>query len=328
MNGIISISLVVIFFTVFSSFFLLNTIFPVQNAGMVEHPFFSLETNSEEKLVFLFGSSMVAQLNVTKIDRMVSQFNDEYTVYNVAYNGDTTNKRILFIGEFVSLKPKIVFYGISYDTFVPSYDERVEMKEKELFLPNPKSSFEELINSNNLKFGPFNPKITSLGAIRDVLSFTGLFPSTSTNKIHLPNAPFSFFAEYQRIIHTDSENLERYTPIEEIKNVKISIEDNKRIKNFKTIIKKLHDNDIEVVILIAPLHETFLSHVPKSEHTKLYRIIDEIANEYNLDVYDLQNKYADLPIWMDVTHVAYNENSMIYSEDVAKKIISEINKED
>ena len=328
MNGIISISLVIIFFTVFSSFFLLNTIFPVQNAGMVEHPFFSLETNSEEKSVFLFGSSMVAQLNVTKIDRMVSQFNDEYTVYNVAYNGDTPNKRILFIGEFISLKPKMVFYGISYQTFVPSWDEMVEMKEKESFLPNPKLAFKELINSNNLKFGPFNPKITSLGAIRDVLSFTGLFPSSSANKINLPNAPFSYFAEYQRIIHTDSANLERYTSIEEIKNVKISVEDNKKIENFKTIIKKLHDNDIEVVILIAPLHETFLSHVPKSEHTKLYRIIDEIANEFNLDVYDLQNKYADLPIWMDVTHVAYNENSMIYSEDVAKKIISEINKGD
>ena len=49
-----------------------------------------------------------------------------------------------------------------------------------------------------------------------------------------------------------------------------------------------------------------------------------VKNTFITDNFLLQNKYADLPIWMDVIHVAYNENSMIYSEDVAKKIISEI----
>jgi len=324
MNGVISISLVVVFLIVFSSFFLLSIIFPVENAGMLQNEFFSMEINSKEKLVFLMGSSMVAQLNVTKIDEMVSQFNDEYTVYNVAYNGDTPNKRLLNIDKLISLKPKMVVYGISYDTFGLSYEEKIENNEKDLFLPDPKDVFDELINSNNQKFGPFNPKITSIKFIREFFSFTGLFPPTSANKIYLPNAPFSYFAEYQRVIHTDDVNLERYTTIEDIKGVKIPLENNERVKNFKTIIKKLHDNDIEIVLLIAPLHETYLSHVPKSEYTELYKIIDDVKNEFNLQVYDIQNKYANLPIWMDVTHVAYDKKSMIYSEELAKEIISKI----
>ena len=231
----------------------------------------------------------------------------------------------MYIDEFIALKPKIVFYGISYDTFVLSYEEEIMQKNEKMVLPDPKLKFEEIINSNNEKFGPFNPKITSIKIIRDGLSFTGLFPSTNVNKIYLPNAPFSYFAEYQREIHTDSQNLERYTTIDEIKETKIPTKNNERIEKFKMIIKKLQENDIKVVLLIAPLHETFLSNIPKTEYDEFYRIVDEIKNEFNLQVYDFQNKYSDLPIWMDVTHVAYNKNSMIYSEDVAKKIILEIN---
>jgi len=298
----------------------------VDNSGMIKNSFFSMKTNSEENLVFLFGSSMVAQQNVTKIDEMVSQHNDSFTVYNVAYNGDTPKKRILYIDELISLKPKIIFYGISYDTFVLSYDEIIMKNSEKMILPDPKSKFEEIVNSNNEKFGPFNPKITSLQIIREGLSFTGLFPPTTANKIYLPNAPFSYFAEYQREIHTDSQNLERYTTIDEIKQTEILPKNNERVEKFKKIIKKFQENDIRVVILLAPLHETFLSNIPKTEHDKFYRIVDEIKNEFNLQVYDFQNRYADLPIWMDVTHVAYHKNSMIYSEDVAGKIILEINK--
>jgi hypothetical protein len=326
MNGVISISVLIIFIIVFSSFFFLNTVFPVDNSGMIKNSFFSMNTNLEENLVFLLGSSMVAHQNVTKIDEMVSRHNDSFTVFNVAYNGDTPKKRILYIDELVSLKPKIIFYGISYDTFVLSYEEIVMKNSVEMILPDPKSKFEELINENNEKFGPFNPKITSLQIIRDGLSFTGLFPPTNANKIYLPNAPFSYFAEYQREIHTDSQNLERYTTIDEIKETKILSKNNERVDKFKKIIKKFQENDIRVVILLAPLHETFLSNIPKTEHDKFYRIVDEIKNEFNLQVYDFQNRYENLPIWMDVTHVAYHKNSMIYSEDVAEKIILEINK--
>ena len=70
---------------------------------MINDPFFSMNTNSEESLVFLFGSSMVAQQNVTRIDEMISQHNDSFTVFNVAYNGDTPKKRILYIDEFIEL---------------------------------------------------------------------------------------------------------------------------------------------------------------------------------------------------------------------------------
>ena len=328
MNGKISILMVIIFFIVFFSFFLLNSLFPVDNAGMIKNPFFSMEINSEENLVFLFGSSMVAQQNVTKIDEIVSKFNDSYTVYNVAYNGDTPKKRISYIDEFIALKPKIIFYGISYDTFVLSYEEIIIKNSKKIVLPDPKSKFEEIINTNNEKFGPFNPKITTIQIIRDGLSFTGLFPPTNVNKIYLPNAPFSYFAEYQTKIHTDSQNLEKYTTVDEIKQTKIPIKNNERIEKLKTIIKKIQGNNIEVVILIAPLHETYLSNIPKTEHDKFYKIVDEIKNEFNLQVYDFQDRYENLPIWMDVTHVAYHKNSSIYSEDVAKKIILEIEKID
>jgi len=53
-------------------------------------------------------------------------------------------------------------------------------------------------------------------------------------------------------------------------------------------------------------------------------ILDELHKIPNLKTYDLFYKYSDLNIWNDPVHVAINDESTIYSEDVAKMILKEI----
>jgi hypothetical protein len=199
-------------------------------------------------------------------------------------------------------------------------------KKNQSLLPDPGYAFGQLIDTNNQKFGPFNPKITTLQTIRSIFESTGFFPASSENKIYLPNAPFSYFAEYQRKIHTDSDNLYRYTEIEEIKEMQVTIENNDKIENFRKIIEKLQESNIKVVLFITPLHENFISNVEESEKRKLYDIVNKSAKDFNLDVYDFHDKYAELPIWLDINHIAYHKDSMIYSDDVAEMIILELNK--
>ena len=43
---------------------------------------------------------------------------------------------------------------------------------------------------------------------------------------------FHIFAEYQRKIYIDPDNLYRYTGIEEIKEMQVTIENNNKIENF------------------------------------------------------------------------------------------------
>ena len=51
-----------------------------------------------------------------------------------------------------------------------------------------------------------------------------------------------------------------------------------------------------------------------------------VQNELYFPYYDFSYKYADLPIWTDLTHVAVdNEKSLTYTDDVLKIIFEEIN---
>ena len=97
-------------------------------------------------------------------------------------------------------------------------------------------------------------------------------------------------------------------------------------REIRKIIEKLQESNIKVVLFITPLHENFISSIHESEKRKLYDIVNKSAKDFNLDVYDFHDKYAELPIWLDVNHVAYHKDSMIYSDDVAEMIILELNK--
>ena len=327
MNGRIAGSLLVVFVIVFSFYFTLNAFFPVDNSGMLNDPFFSMEKDPENELVLLAGNSGVAQLNTTRVDQLVSKNFEEYTVYNIAYNADNPSIRILSIDKLSQLKPKIFFYGLSYDTFTLSGMEIREIKKKnQSLLPDPGYTFKQFIEVNNEKIGPLNPKNTALKIIRSTFESTGFFPKSSENKIYLPNAPFSYFAEYQRKIYTDSDNLHRYTEVEKIKGMQVPITNNDKIEDFRKMIKKLQEADIKVVLFTTPLHENFLINVQESEKRKLYDLVDQSAKEFNLDVYDFQDKYAKLPIFLDVNHVSYHKDSMIYSNDVAEMIMLELEK--
>ena len=53
-------------------------------------------------------------------------------------------------------------------------------------------------------------------------------------------------------------------------------------------------------------------------------IISDVEQEFNVTIYDFRDRYVDLPIWMDVTHIAYHPDSMIYSQEIADMILSEL----
>ena len=78
----------------------------------------------------------------------------------------------------------------------------------------------------------------------------------------------------------------------------------------------------------------------KEENTQ-QQIVDQINDEIkdlntklsnygvskdNLDIYNFTDRYQNLSIWRNPSHVAINTESLIYSEDIASMIISELEK--
>ena len=56
------------------------------------------------------------------------------------------------------------------------------------------------------------------------------------------------------------------------------------------------------------------------------QILNDISNEYDVKIYNFTNNYSQLKIWNNLDHIAYNENSNMFSEDVSKMILMELRK--
>lgn len=87
------------------------------------------------------------------------------------------------------------------------------------------------------------------------------------------------------------------------------------------MIRDFQQKDIQVIIFTVPHSNYYLDTIPESDKENFDAMLNELASEYNLKIYDLQKKYHGLEIWRDVTHIAYNKASSIYSEDVANMIL-------
>ena len=52
-------------------------------------------------------------------------------------------------------------------------------------------------------------------------------------------------------------------------------------------------------------------------------LLDDLAEKYDLEIYEFEEKYVELDVWGDIEHVSYHKNVTIFNEDVAKMIIME-----
>jgi len=93
----------------------------------------------------------------------------------------------------------------------------------------------------------------------------------------------------------------------------------------KTIIKKLHDNKIDIILYITPQERHRLEKIPYP--AQFTYALNNLTNEYPyLRVYSLWDKYEDMHIWKDYTHVINNSPTYfrLYSDDIATMILEEL----
>lgn len=292
------------FIIVFTSLFIFLSI-DNDSVNHINHfDFGPLNLDPLSKKIFLFGSSQIIRLNATLINEKVKMIDDTYTVYNLAEKGANPTDILPFIDEFILEKPAIIFYGFSYRDF------NVEKIESNI-LPDPNHEFTKIIENIDPKLNTINPKSATLKIIRNSFQNEVIFPDDTDEIITILND-----IQLRNQVH-----------LSEAPKLHISSSDvNKRVKDMEKIISKVQDNNIKLILFVAPLNEHYLEIIPESEKNSFNLIVQELSKKYNVEIYDYSDKYVGLPIWADLVHVAYNKNAMIYSEDVAKIIINEIGK--
>ena len=306
MNLKISLAVLFAFIITFSSFYFLydQTSFPDSKENIMS--FFNQNFESKNKII-LMGSSYVGEMNSTYVNEKISSQHPDFVVYNLSYNKDQPSKRIQFLEEIIKLKPSIIFYGISFgDLQIPKQIEKNDP------LPNIQQIFYHTINEN-IDSEPINPKLITLQTIRTQFKHLNLFPNSEI--FYLQYTPFIKFQSYHTIIDPD---IHYSTPARPFSNL--------QIENFNKIIETLNENDISVVIFTPPHHKSLLETIPDSQKSSLKSLILNNTEKSEINFYNFTDRYQNLPIWRNQAHVAYNLESLIYSDDVASMIISEIEK--
>ena len=321
MNKTILISILLALTFSFLIFYTFHEFFPTQKVSDIkDHPFFAENKNSDSKKILLLGGSGAAQLDSTMINQLLSKDYENHIFYNLAYNADTPKQRYKSINETIMLKPQLVLYGITYFDLNGFYWVSTEKNTQPL--PNIELNPAALLSYDD-PFLEINPKETTLNFIRESFGDTGFFPEKA-DRFQLENAPFSFFDEYQTII-ADDNDLKKIRA----ESVKTHVNQNEaitkeQVRHLKEIIELLQNNDIKVIIFVLPQQKYFLDLIPEDDKAIFYASLEEIKSEFNVKIYDLSDDYADLNIWMDHNHVAYNKKSMIFSDDIYKIISKEM----
>lgn len=307
-------------------------ILPNYNEYTLQKNFYaSLDPN--EKKGFLIGSSQIWALNATEIQQYLAQNNQNYTIYNLGLTSDTPELRFDTIDMIISSHPDFVAYGISDRDFwnpitYSSTDYLFKNQPITPILPDPQSLLKYSLKLNTLLDFHTDlfrsPKSAFLMYIRDYViippgQILNGFNSPYSNILPFPGTAGPNFSK----VRNDTELLKTQLAHSEVfdfdpapinQNALLMIE----------MIKKLQENHIKVIVFTVPQQRYHLEDMGSDRIRAFDAVLDYISSQSGTGIYQFYDKYQNLTIFSDPIHVAINKTSIIYSHDVAKIILKEI----
>ncbi len=284
------------------------------NNHMTSQDFFSSDF-SDANVVFLIGSSHLGSANVTSINQLISSkmknSDSLITVYNLAAFGDYPTKRAESIENIIQTSPKVIFYQISYRDFQFTYKENndiIPINFKELIFSKIFSIFINHI--------PVNPQELLFSVLRPIQE--SISPTLEESIITNDKTPFYHYTKFK--IKTQEELKSELSPVTEWNNAEIA---NENYRAIKKIIEDAKKSNIKIVIFTSPLHEYYLETLSQKQKKDFSRILNNLEDEYDLKIYNFEDRYHGLDLWGNISHISYHKNVTIYNEDIAKMIIEE-----
>ena len=288
--------MIISFIFSFSLYFLFDTFSdPPHTIGIPER--FPIITEHNSNVIILEGTSQTYQVNATRINDELKSIHSDYYVYNFAGYG-----YLLETDDFESINPEIILYGISYRDF---YIE----KENEDNVFDINNLFTNIILEIDDELGNKNPKALTLQTIRKLIGNKEVFPEPIDNIINIASDDVL----RTQVYYSDA-NIHKIPPYDE----------NPNVKKLENIIKINKDKGVKMIIFHPPFHKYYLDLISDESKENFKIIMNKISDKYDIRIYDLHEKYVDLNIWSDLVHVAYNPDSMIYTDDISKIILEEI----
>ena len=297
--------------------------------------FYHQDFDASEKKLFLVGSSDVAQINEVFIQNFIFDSKSNYKIYNLGYGEDKPAKRLAYINDIISAKPEIVVYGISFRDFTkgtwvfvdPDSQNEHILPEPEIFYKNIERSIGSFLNLDyeNLKY----PQQISRSIIHKSTSSLKVYETTVYGAT--PTKPFWSIFGYLGTILNDEQLRDLYArQCEEnhrgcsLSYEPINPEKNENFSALKEIIKKLKENDIQVIVYSSPFGKNYLDSMRESDKQIFATFLSIISNEFDIPVYQLHDKYTNEQIWYDNSHFALGNSEILPNVDIGQIILDEL----
>ena len=292
------------------------------NYKEIQENFFSKEFKINEKKIFIIGSSHTQSLNTTEINSKIQKECNQCQVYNLSIQGDNIEKRNQVIDSIISTNPKIILYGISEADF--SNNENIEYGDVNTIFPDIKNLISNKIEfTKHIEFLeiPKSPKDKTWNIIRQI-NDEDIINQRFTP---YPNSPFLKILDASTISISEMElrSLASNIPPSGIIN---DPENNKKFQILKKMINKIQEKNIKIILFMVPIHDYALSTQSKEFKKSFELIKEELINSSKVDLNPRFLNYSDMPIWHDLVHIAVNNQSLIYSEDIGNLILMELDK--
>ena len=289
----------------------------------LEHEEFFSQNLTGEK-IFIFGSSQIYALNPVNISNHLLEKGHSYTVYNLGQGSSDAEEQLRTIDFVISQEPKVVVYGIAYQTFY-SHGRTIIEKPPESLISPPKLS--DLLSTISL---PYNTGLLDNPKFATINTFNHFYQKQTRNfqeELEHPylNTPFFVHTPYAEI-PAEQKYLEKGSKFANYKGNEIyPIDKNRTYAALKELIHILNDHNIEVIVFTTPHLKTWLEQVPTQQKEIFNSMLDDLEKEFNFEVFRLHDKYEVMDIWVDqFHHISHSEKTDFYSEEIAKMILTGI----
>ena len=268
--------------------------------------------------IFLVGGSHMSAINPFFIEEFLGENNEEYEVFNLSKMANRPLREIKNIDLLISAEPEIVVYGISARDFATIQSINKPTVKSNQPLPDPSLFFKNWLNIQNSELlilqPDFSPKLITLKELRGKI----------VNSQDYIKAPFFRF-DYKRDFNVMVDEKLQLQAIRDAKPAEFtSIDKNQDFLSLKKIITHLQENNIKIILFTTPQHKYFYDLVATSEKQAFEKIIVELEKSNNLEIHRFTEKYSDLEIWRNPTHIVVSKSASIFSDDIAKLILKEL----
>jgi hypothetical protein len=283
---------------------------------------------SDNPKIIIFGSSHTGVLDTDYIQEYITGNELDHEIYNLSRASDYPTRRSETIGYITELKPEMILYGIDIRMFEgqPTANQELltalQITEINTITPNSNEFFKELVYplTDNEFFSkiPKSPKIVTLQTIKHFVRDSNQTMILDINS----NRPF-FNIEKNVDPLKDLEFLRTDWEKRNLQFHGLDPQNNREFDTLKELIQEMENKGIKVVIFATPNSSVYLDWISTEDKIIFQQMFEEIGESGTI-IYPKHDTYADHHIWASVDHVVEDKSGRIYSEDIAKMILKEI----